>query len=106
MGKSREELEYEVARLYDELRVEKMKYIQEIKYLKLVIFVGLGFIILLTMVKTIWGDKGWFTPEVLLSSVIYFGVQLYLFYRIMSDYYHEKNRINKEYYDRLINFKQ
>jgi len=106
MGKSRQELENEVARLYDELRAEKIKYIQEIKYLKLVIFVGLGLIILFTMVTTIWGDKRWFTPEVLLSSVIYFGVQIYLFYRIMSDYYHEKKRINKEYYDRLIDFKE
>jgi len=102
MGKSRQELEYEVGRLYDELRVEKIRHIQEIKYLKLVIFVGFGLIILFTMVTTLWGDKGWFTPEVLISSVIYFGVQLYLFYRILSDYYHEEKRINKEYYDRLI----
>jgi hypothetical protein len=105
MEKSRQGLEYEVGRLYDELRIEKIKYIQEIKYLKLVILVSLGIIILFIMVKTIWSDRGWFTPEVLISSVIFFSFQLYLFYRIMSDYYNEIKRINKEYFDRLIDFK-
>lgn len=106
MEKSRPGLEYEVGRLYEELRIEKIKYIQEIKYLKLVILVSLGIIILLVMVKTIWGDKGWFTPEVLISSAIFFCFQLYLYYRIMSDYYNEIKRINKEYFDRLIDFKE
>lgn len=106
MEKSHQELEYEIGRLYEELRKEKIKYTQEIKFLKIVILVGLGIIILLTMIKTIWGDKGWFTPEVLISSVIFFSFQVYLFYRIMSDYYNEIKRINKEYFDRLIDFKE
>lgn len=106
MGKSREEFESEVGRLYDELRIEKIKSIQEIRYLKLVILFGLGIIILFMMVKFIWGDKGWFTPEVLISSVIFFSFQVYLFYRIMSDYYNEIKKTNKKYFDRLIDFKE
>ena len=104
MGKSHQELEYEVARLYDELRGEKIKYIEEVKYLKLVIFTVLSIVIFITMVKTIWGDKGSFSPEVLISSVIFLCSELYLLYRILSDYHQGKRRINKEYYDRLIDF--